>query len=143
MSNGTLGRREFVATCASACVGMLAAGCVSMVTHPVPIAGGIIRIPLADFPELSQPQGAIRIQPAGMDDALYVVADDAGSYRALSSVCTHRGCTVDVKGPRLVCPCHGSTYDRTGLVLRGPAERALESFPLTRRGDELFIEVRS
>lgn len=25
-----------------------------------------------------------------------------------------------------ICPCHGSEYDKTGAVLRGPAPRPLE-----------------
>jgi Rieske Fe-S protein len=49
---------------------------------------------------------------------------------ALSPVCTHQGCVVDVQGAALVCPCHGSTYDRRGQVVRGPAERPLTSYPV-------------
>ena len=133
-------RREFVTACAAACAAALLGGCVSMVTHPVPVTGGRVRIPLSQFPELRQPEGAVRVQPEGHPEAIYVVAT-AGGFAALSPTCTHRGCTVDVNGPRLVCPCHGSTYDREGNVLKGPAQRALPRYRLTRSGDELLLEL--
>jgi Rieske Fe-S protein len=133
-------RREFVARCAAGCVGLALAGCVSLVTHPVPVTAGRVRLSLAAYPELAKLDGAIRIQPDGMADPVYVLATAAG-YRALSPICTHRGCTVDVSGERLVCPCHGSTYDREGRVLKGPAQRALATYPVTQAGDELLIEV--
>ena len=135
-----LDRREFVVTCALASVGLLT-GCVAMITHPVPVADGRVRLSLDAYPELGKPDGAIKIQPTAAADPIYVLAID-GAYRAVSPICTHRGCTVDVQGPRLVCPCHGSTYDRTGNVLKGPAQRALASYPVTREGGQLIIDVR-
>jgi Rieske Fe-S protein len=138
-----LDRREFVAICAVAGAGLLLGGCVSLVTHPVPMSGGRVRLMLASYPELAKPDGAIKIQPDGHDEPIYVLAGPSASFAALSPICTHRGCTVDVQGPRLVCPCHRSTYDREGRVLRGPAQRALTRYPVTREGDELVIELSS
>ena len=132
-------RRTFVLSSCIAGVAMLS-GCASLVTHPVPMAAGRVRLRLADYPELSRADGAIKILPAGRDEPLYVLAKD-GAFVAVSPICTHRGCTVDVHGARLVCPCHGSTYDRTGTVLKGPAQRALSRFPVSRSGDEIIIDV--
>jgi cytochrome b6-f complex iron-sulfur subunit len=56
-------------------------------------------------------------------------ANGAARFTTVSPRCTHRGCTVDVQGANLVCPCHGSTYSRSGAVLRGPAEEPLRAFP--------------
>ena len=137
--SGPMERREFVALCATAAAGLLA-GCVSMVTHPVPMSGGRVRLSLATFPELARPEGAIRIQPAGHPDPIYVLSGSE-RFTALSPICTHKGCTVDVSGARLVCPCHGSTYDREGRVLKGPAERALARYAVRREGEELVIEL--
>ena len=141
--SGVMARREFVATCASCCAGALLSGCGSLVTHPVPMSAGRVRLAIAEFPELAEPYGAIRVLPAGMQDPIYVLSQANGEYRALSPICTHRGCTVEVQNERLVCPCHGSTYDRDGRVLRGPAQRALTRFPVVRSDDELVIEVGS
>ena len=134
-------RREFVASCAMLSAAFLA-GCASMVTHPVPVAAGRIQLALGQYPELAKPDGAVKLQPDGREDPIYVLAK-GGEFVAVSPICTHRGCTVDVHGERLVCPCHGSTYDRDGKVLKGPAQRALTTYRLTRSGDSLTIEVQA
>ncbi|MEX2177673.1 MAG: Rieske (2Fe-2S) protein [Gemmatimonadaceae bacterium] len=145
--SAAMDRRAFVATCAATCGGLMLGGCASLVTHPVPVLGGQVRLSLAAYPELAKPAGAIRIQPEGFEDAIYVLASPAGGegggdeFTALSPICTHRGCTVDVRGERLVCPCHGSTYDREGTVLRGPAERPLTRYAVQRSGETLVIEL--
>lgn len=140
MSAPLIPRRQFVQACAGGCAGLLLLGCASLVTHPVPMTAGRVRLTLSAFPELARPDGAVRIQPTGMSDPIYVLARD-GEFRALSPICTHRGCTVEVQRERLVCPCHGSTYDRDGTVLKGPAQRALTRFPVSRNGEELVIVV--
>jgi cytochrome b6-f complex iron-sulfur subunit len=58
---------------------------------------------------------------------------------ALSLVCTHLGCTVSVTPEGMVCPCHGSRFDRGGHVLSGPAERPLDRLTVEYSGDELVI----
>ena len=47
------------------------------------------------------------------------------SFRALSAVCTHLGCTIDRSKTGFHCPCHGSVFDDTGAVLSGPAPKPL------------------
>jgi Rieske Fe-S protein len=58
---------------------------------------------------------------------------------ALNLVCTHLGCTINVTPTELVCPCHGSSFDRLGRVVRGPADRPLLRYLVEERGD--FYEV--
>jgi cytochrome b6-f complex iron-sulfur subunit len=134
-------RREFVLRCSGAGAALMLGGCVAMVTHPVPVVDGRVALSLADYPDLATPTGAIKIQPARSADPLFVLAQPGGKFIAVSPICTHRGCTVDVQGERLVCPCHGSTYDRSGVVLRGPAQRPLRSYAVSRRGDILTIDL--
>ena len=138
-----MARREFVAACAACCTGVLLGGCASLVTHPVPMQAGRVRLAIADFPELARADGAVRVLPDGTEDPIYVLSRGNGEYRAVSPICTHRGCTVEVQNDRLVCPCHGSTYDRDGQVLKGPAQRALTRYParVSASGDEIVIEV--
>ncbi|HEY5982094.1 MAG TPA: Rieske (2Fe-2S) protein [Anaerolineales bacterium] len=54
-----------------------------------------------------------------------IIARDAGGFTAMSLQCTHLGCTVEESADGFACPCHGSRYDSTGVVTRGPATRAL------------------
>ena len=66
------------------------------------------------------------------NERLALLRDHSGLY-ALSLVCTHLGCTVTVSAQELACPCHGSTFDRQGRVLKGPADRALRRYVVEDR----------
>jgi Rieske Fe-S protein len=63
----------------------------------------------------------------------YLVHAMDGSVKAFSRICTHEGCEVGFNQPNqvFVCPCHGAQFDATsGAVLRSPARRPLQSFPV-------------
>jgi len=62
--------------------------------------------------------------------AIMICRVAARSYTALSTTCTHEGCPVNpATGGVITCPCHGSQYDLTGAVLRGPARYPLQGYP--------------
>lgn len=44
-------------------------------------------------------------------------------------ICTHLGCVPTRKPWGWFCPCHGSRYDNSGRVLKGPAPRNLDLVP--------------
>ena len=47
----------------------------------------------------------------------------------VTSTCTHQACTVsNVSGGTYTCPCHGSQFDPSGRVVRGPAAAPLHVF---------------
>lgn len=118
-------RREFVTACACALSAVALGACASLAIRRVTPVDGRIELALAHYPELSERESVLRILPDGSDDPILVLTDATGSVTALSSACTHLGCTVEAETTRLVCPCHGSTFDRAGRVLKGPAERSL------------------
>lgn len=111
--------------------GLPLSGCASLATVRVTPVGperNVVRLAVRNHPQLDRPGGQLKLAVDGYVRPVYVLAQRDGSFRALSSVCTHLECTVDLKAGRLVCPCHGSTYDRDGTVLVGPAERPLAAF---------------
>ena len=59
--------------------------------------------------------------------AIWVVRSREQIY-ALSTVCTHLGCTPNWLGneQKFKCPCHGSGFRPTGVNFEGPAPRPLE-----------------
>ena len=63
-------------------------------------------------------------------------------YVALSSVCTHQGCTVEYSSTatEVVCPCHGSKYTTSGVVTNGPAPTNLKKYTVTVSGNTLTIK---
>jgi cytochrome b6-f complex iron-sulfur subunit len=60
----------------------------------------------------------------------YLVCLEDGGFLALSSKCTHLGCSLPwvEKENRFVCPCHASAFAMTGTVISAPAPRALDTF---------------
>ena len=47
---------------------------------------------------------------------------------AISTTCTHLGCSVAISDTGFACPCHGSRYDQDGNVTGGPAPKPLPWF---------------
>jgi Rieske Fe-S protein len=64
-----------------------------------------------------------------------ILGRDADGLYAMTSVCTHQGCTVRVSGTTISCPCHGSAFDAVGAVTRGPAASPLRHFQVTVAAD--------
>ncbi|NNM70562.1 MAG: ubiquinol-cytochrome c reductase iron-sulfur subunit [Gallionella sp.] len=54
-------------------------------------------------------------------------------------VCTHMGCVPNKEGPGWTCHCHGSQYDDSGRVTRGPAPKNLEVPPYHFVADNKII----
>jgi cytochrome b6-f complex iron-sulfur subunit len=61
----------------------------------------------------------------------WLVRNELGIY-ALSTVCTHLGCTPNwlEAEQKFKCPCHGSGFRKTGVNFEGPAPRPLERFKI-------------
>ncbi len=62
---------------------------------------------------------------AAFPGARMVVRRDGDRFAAISTVCTHLGCTVDATDTGFDCPCHGSRFDAKGDVMAGPAPTPL------------------
>jgi cytochrome b6-f complex iron-sulfur subunit len=62
-------------------------------------------------------------------DPTYIVVNGEGQIDkfGINAVCTHLGCVVPYNAvdKQFQCPCHGSRYDSTGKVVRGPAPLSL------------------
>ena len=92
---------------------------------------------LADNSSLNTTGGSKIVQ------SIIVVNTGSGNFAALSSVCTHEGCTVGFDSPsgNVKCPCHGSVFAITGSVITGPAPTSLRSYPVSKAGNVLTISV--
>lgn len=121
-------RRGFIA--ALIALPLAAAGVWRFLSPPRPTAPTLLRVPLADLPV----GGALVFRQERV-----ALLREGGEIIALRLVCTHLGCTVSVTPEGMVCPCHGSRFDRTGRVLTGPAERPLERLTVRLEGAELAV----
>ena len=73
----------------------------------------------------------------------FLVAHTAqDTFVALAGTCTHAQCTVSgFSGGEYVCPCHGSRYNTSGVVLSGPAPRNLSQFATAFANGVLTVSV--
>ena len=74
--------------------------------------------------------------------SIIVANTGGGNYVALSSICTHNGCTVgySVQNNNFPCPCHGSVFTSNGSVAEGPANSPLKEYSVTKEGNVLTIK---
>lgn len=71
---------------------------------------------------------------------IWVVRNEVSIY-ALSTVCTHLGCTPNwlAAEQKFKCPCHGSGFRFSGMNFEGPAPRPLERFMIYLGGDGQIV----
>jgi cytochrome b6-f complex iron-sulfur subunit len=87
------------------------------------------------------PPGGFKIFPFGGEPGI-LIRDRNGGYRALSAVCTHLGCTVQLRpdGQSIWCACHNGLYDLEGRNVSGPPPRPLESYVVHVIGGDVVVE---
>ncbi len=95
----------------------------------------VIAGPVAEFTPSS-----VRAFPAGR---FYLVRLADGGFLALSSRCTHLGCTVpwNQQAGTCPCPCHASSFDLKGEVLSPPAPRPLDLVPVVIEGGVVKVDT--
>jgi cytochrome b6-f complex iron-sulfur subunit len=77
----------------------------------------------------------------GYSGNVIIIHTAANEYIALSKICTHQNCTVDYnKSAKILpCYCHGSEFNLSGNVIRGPAQRNLKKYNVEISGNTLII----
>ena len=76
--------------------------------------------------------------------AVWLVRTVEGMY-ALSTVCTHLGCTPKwlTTDNKFKCPCHGSGFRKSGINFEGPAPRPLERYRIVLAEDGQILVDKS
>ena len=118
-----LSRRDFIKLSTNTLFGL--AGMLGL--------GGLVRY-FSYLPDPGPPTefdlGDVASYPAGSRtlrlDIPAVIYNREGKIAAYSLICTHLGCTVEQDGDEFACPCHGSRFDKNGVVLGGPAQKPLQ-----------------
>jgi cytochrome b6-f complex iron-sulfur subunit len=75
------------------------------------------------------------------DQNMWVVKYQGKIY-ALSTTCTHLGCTPNwlESAGKFKCPCHGSGFYITGVNFEGPAPRPLERYSIRLDGPTIVVD---
>jgi cytochrome b6-f complex iron-sulfur subunit len=80
--------------------------------------------------------------PTFLPDLRVFLFREGKRFHAVSAICTHLGCTVNLAGKGFHCPCHGSVFNPNGAVVSGPAPAPLPWLELTvSRDGHLVIDT--
>lgn len=95
----------------------------------VPPPSGWTAVPLSTNAKLEAVGGYVYVR-LGVGRLIVARIDDTPTFIALSSVCTHSGCTVTYRNSQgdVYCACHRSYFATDGAVTGGPAKRALAEY---------------
>ncbi len=104
---------------------------------------------------LAEPPSKIKVgYPDGYEDGKVVerfkdqntwIVRYNGKIYALSTTCTHLGCTPNwlEREAKFKCPCHGSGFYITGINFEGPAPRPLERWAIGIGDDGQIVVDKS
>jgi nitrite reductase/ring-hydroxylating ferredoxin subunit len=104
---------------------------------------GALHLNLDQYPALKNEGGSVVAKVAGMPASfpqIVVTRLANNEFAAVTSKCTHMGCTVQPFNPvagYIACNCHGSRFTATGAVTRGPALQALTQYGATFDGGSI------
>lgn len=126
-------RREFLEHCRTMLAGLaivgiggpMLQGCdMERVLNPV-VEGSTLVIDVAAL----DTDGKFLVTGSPDSTAILVVRRAAGSFVALSMICTHQACQVAEPVQQVMtCPCHLSKFNLDGSVLQGPATLPLRQY---------------
>lgn len=91
-----------------------------------------ISVPLSSLPY----KGAYLIK----DKHTGIIKDDNG-IKVFSISCTHLGCVLNVENDKFICPCHGSMFDLSGNVLKGPALKPLKQLEYKIEKEYIIVYI--
>lgn len=85
-----------------------------------------------------------RVYPFSSENFFLYRLDDGG-FMALSSKCTHLGCTVQYQAGQggFECPCHASAFNKNGEVLSPPATRPLDYLPVKIEDQKVWVDTNT
>lgn len=140
-------RKEFVKSLALVAVSpalapVLLSSCAPAgLSVKVPEEDGWVTLPVSSLPPVDDPYGFTRVYVNGRPNPVYLFRSGGDRITAVSSTCSHNGCSVKKLRDRFECPCHGSEYSLEGHVSKGPAPDPLMVYPVTVSGDVVRFRV--
>lgn len=128
---------------------LLMAGAWTTLAAGVVLAGRLVGAAIGRRPQTSRRllhAGALAALPVGgrlSVQGVILLRDERG-IAAVSSRCTHLGCTITSNARGFECNCHGSVFARDGRVVRGPATDPLPWYQVLLGDDgELRVDLET
>ena len=116
-----LSRRQFL-TKGTLAVVAVAAGCGDGQFGPtaLPVTTQPVSIKVGSLPGLATTGQLVKIPP--QIGLIAVKRTGVATFSAISTVCTHQQCEIDIVGATFECPCHRSRFDSDGRVTSQPVD---------------------
>ncbi len=139
-------RKEFIKGACGICValgsGFLMSAMLDSCKTPLNViktsaVNDVITIALTEFA-----QGdfkLVRVRNYNYDLAIQKMPD--GAFLILVLECTHAHHPLTKTGPNYYCTLHGSQFDHSGKVTKGPADKNLKHLPSSVSGVNLVIQL--
>lgn len=103
-------------------------------------ANGLVSLTVDSASPLAAVGGVALVQSSGANFLVARTAQD--TFTALTAICTHQVCGITgFSGSIYICPCHGSEFDTTGRVVRGPANAPLRQYATQFSNNVLTISA--
>ncbi len=144
---GKLSRRDFIKRSA---VGVIAGGAMLSSFNIQAFAGSgaakavfsrsgdDLVVKLSDNAALSKVGGNVKV-----NDELMLIRKSETEFLAVKTICTHKGCDVELEADKFVCPCHGSEFTLDGKVTQGPAKSNLKTFETIFDSDKGTVTIKT
>lgn len=143
-------RREFINSCAYACLSGIALttilnSCKLSKTITGNIVDSKIVVDLQEFEIIKKGSTTYRKYLILHNDQLKfpisVFRFSETHYSAIYLQCSHQGAELQVFGDLIQCPAHGSEFSNKGAVEQGPAAQNLRTFPVQIESGKLNISL--
>ena len=85
----------------------------------------------------------VLVRPKGSYYAIALRKKEDNTYSALLLKCTHQDNQLTAASDGFSCSLHGSSFNRDGKVTKGPAERALTTYPVTIDNNNIIIHTKA
>ena len=141
-------RRTFLKSSCNACL-LLATGWIlpalsgcgpgAYAVFNTEIKGDRVEVPDTAFAK-SQ---LVLVRPKGWYYSIALRKKEDNSYSALLLKCTHQDNQLNAASDGYSCSLHGSAFNRDGQVTKGPAERALKTYPVTIENNQIIIHTKA
>ncbi|TND00638.1 MAG: Rieske Fe-S protein [Bacteroidetes bacterium] len=144
-----MNRKDFLISCGGLCAAFagisLVSSCGGIHQVQATAAGAILSVSKEEFKLVKDGQTnwrkMILVRSARTNFPIALFRLSESDYSALLMECTHQGCELNPAGDFLVCPCHGSEFDKAGRVQNPPAEQNLKRFKTS--SDEKTITIHT
>lgn len=100
-------------------------------------SGDDVVVKLSENASLDKSGGSLKV-----NDELILIRKSESEFIAVRTICTHKGCDVELVGTKFVCPCHGSEYTLDGKVTEGPAKQDLKTFETMFDSDKGTVTIK-